>query len=299
GKQRARLCGIAPGILGQALTELNAFGLLNVAPVHYGLAQVDVDGALHKAVMLAETWQSGQPHPANSDHPDVFDSSATLPALKSGGLSLFADGRALTLLANFQQSKAFNDALAAKKPADRPFFAEDLIHGYRIDIWDSASGKGHCRKKRSAIYGSGNRKFDVNAEEGFTQLAAAQAAPDPANPPANDLYLHESVARWAGWSLSVPMVGRHLSPAGDPDKALDPVQENEPATPFKMTTEFHVTAGSLPSLRFGRRYRLRPRVVDLCGNSLRVEDPLADLLSQFGLATPADPEGFPYLRYEP
>ena len=289
----------APGVLGQLSTEFDTFGLLNVSPVHYGLAQVDVDSALHKAVMLAETWQTGQAHPASADHPDVFDSSATLPSLRSGGLSLFADGRALKLLTTFQQSKTFNDALASKKPADRPFFAEDLIHGYRLDIWDSSTGKWHSLHERSARYRIGDRTFDVKAEEGFSQLAAAQAPPNPETPPADDLYLHESVARWAGWSLSVPMVGRHLSPEGDPDKALDQVQENEPATPFKMTTDFTVTKGSLPSLRFGRSYRLRARVVDICGNSLHVDDPLADVLAQFGFALPADAEGFPYLRYEP
>jgi hypothetical protein len=29
--------------------------------------------------MLAETWQDGKPGPAPTDHPEVFDSSATLP----------------------------------------------------------------------------------------------------------------------------------------------------------------------------------------------------------------------------
>ena len=55
--------------------------------------------------------------------------------------------------------------------------------------------------------------------------------------------------------------------------------QNEPATPFKMTTQFSAAPKSLPALRFGRRYRLRLRAVDLCGNSLPYDDPLADLLA--------------------
>ncbi len=88
----------------------------------------------------------------------------------------------------------------------------------------------------------------------------------------------------------------------DPDKALkdDPQHPaNEPATPFKMSTEFNIVAGSLPSLRFGRRYRLRVRPVDLAGNSLKFDDPLADLLAAVGMALPRNPNGLPYLRFEP
>ncbi|HEV8388297.1 MAG TPA: hypothetical protein VGQ35_00560, partial [Dongiaceae bacterium] len=297
--QNTNVFATAPGALGQLSDQIETFGLLNLMPGRYGLAQVDIDGALHKAIMLSEAWQDGKPHPAIADHPEVFDESATLPALRSGGLSLFADARALKLLARFKDSKTFNDALAANTPIKRPFYAEDLIHGYRLDIWDSHSNAWHSLHLRDAVYRIGEETFATEREEGFTQLAATKAAPDPANPPPDDLYLHEAIARWAGWSLSVPMVGKHLSSDPDPDKALDNPAENAPATPFKMTTEFHVAKGTLPGLRFGRRYRLRARVVDICGNSLHVDDPLAGALANFGYAIPADPAGFPYLRYDP
>jgi hypothetical protein len=65
-----------------------------------------------------------------------------------------------------------------------------------------------------------------------------------------------------------------------------------------MKAEFRVVRGSLPQLRFGQRYRLRARAVDLAGNSLLLGDPLTDLLSH-SFALPQDPEGFAYLRYEP
>src|SRR5258708_15165489 len=65
-----------------------------------------------------------------------------------------------------------------------------------------------------------------------------------------------------------------------------------------MTTESTVVSASLPSLRFGRTYRLRARAVDLSGNSLALTDPVADTLA-VAFATPREPEGFPYLRFEP
>ncbi len=301
--QNSYLFATAPGALGKLSDQIESLGLLNLMPGRYGLAQIDIDGALHKTIMLSEAWQDGKPSPAIADHPDVFDESTTLPSLRSGGLSLFADGRALKLLARFKDSKAFDkalaDAVANNQPMKRPFYAEDLIHGHRLDIWDSHSDAWHSLHLRNATYRIGEETFATESEEGFTQLAATQAAPDPANPPPDDLYLHEAIARWAGWSLSVPMPGKHLSSDPDPDKALDNPDENAPATPFKMTTEFHVAKGTLPSLRFGRRHRLRARVVDICGNSLAVDDPLAGVLANVGFAVPTDPAGLSYLRYEP
>jgi hypothetical protein len=292
----------APALLGGVLSDLEIFGLLNLDPTRFGMAQVDLESGMNKSMLLAEAWSAGRPGPQPSDHPEVFDESATLPSLRSGGLSVFADGRALRLLKTLQENKEFNQDLEASHPPKRPFYAEDLVHGYRLDIWDSQSGQWHSLHRRSAVYQIGDQTFKPPEEvEGFLQLAAGQAAPDPQNPPPDDLYLNESITRWTGWSLSAPFPGKALSRDPDPDKALvdDPNHpQNEPATPFKMTTQFSATPKSLPSLRFGRRYRLRLRAVDLCGNSMRWDDPLAALLALLA-GLPRDAQGFPYLRYEP
>ncbi len=298
----ASLFTTAPGWLAGKTEILEAFGLLNLNPALYGLAQLDVDGGMTKAILLAEAWGSDRRHMEPPDHPGVFDPTITLPALRSGGISLFADGRALRLYKVLQKNETFNNALQANQAQQDPFFAEDLLQGYRIDIWDSHTNSWNSLHRRNGKYQIEGEQFLTTDEEGFTQLAAGQPAPDPANPPPDDLYLHEALARWAGWSLSVPMPGRALSSDPDPDKALqdDPQHPaNEPATPFKMTTEFSIVAASLPSLRFGRRYRLRLRPVDLAGNSLDYDDAVADLLTMIGLAIPLDPQGLPYLRFEP
>ena len=62
-----------------------------------------------------------------------------------------------------------------------------------------------------------------------------------------------------------------------------------------MTTKFLVAPGSLPELRFGARYRMRARAVDLAGNSLAPASTLPKNLD------PAAPQGttFPYQRFEP
>jgi hypothetical protein len=308
-----RLFLTAPRLLHEpAATVPPIIGLLDLDPVRFGLAQVDVDGGMHKAIIQAETWHDPGPgrnldqnaEPEAAPHPEVFDPEATLPALRSGGFSLFADERALQLLEAVGQSKAFNDALESSGSQPRPFFAEDLVRGYRLDIWDSHTGDWHSLHFRNADYAvEDGPAHAAGVEEGFVQLAVMQPAPG-AEPDSDDLYLHEAIARWAGWSLAVEMPGKHLSRYADPEKAVPPdgddpdYRVNEPVTPFKLTTSFGVVEGTLPSLRLGRRYRLRARAVDLAGGGLEVDDPVADLLSVL-LALPRDPEGFAYLRYEP
>ncbi|MCC7451536.1 MAG: hypothetical protein IT324_29270 [Anaerolineae bacterium] len=284
------------------LDDQGILGLLNLNPDDYCLAQLDVDGALHKVTILAESIDKLAP----PLHPEVFDTANTLPSIRSGGLSLISDDRAGEFLFGLRDSKTFNDFLESNQPLPRPFNAEDLLRGYRIDIWDSLTNEWHSLHRRNGTYQIGDVVYETTDEEGFTQLTATQPAPH-SDPPTNDLYLHESIARWVGWSLSAPRPGKSLTRSGDPAKAVPPDDPNDlppadrpnfPATPFPMTTRFKAARGSLPSLRFGRRYRIRVRAVDLAGNSVPLTDPLLEGLTR-AFALPRDPEGFAYLRYEP
>lgn len=291
---------------------LQVFGLLNLDPARFGLTQVDVDGAMHKAITTSEVYNSPDPgrslKPADPDpapHPEVHDPEATLPSMRSGGLQLYLDGRGETTVDAIAQSKAFNQALESGGAQPRPFYAEDLVRGYRLDLWESRTSRWHSLHRRSGAYRIGDDEvaFDSEDEEGFFQLAAAQPAPG-AEPADKDLYVHEIIARWTGWSLSVPLPGKALSRHGDPEKAIPPdgddpdYRVDEPLTAFKVRATYKVTAGSLPTLRFGTRYRVRARAVDLAGNSLRHDDPLANTLALL-MALPRDADGVPYLRYDP
>lgn len=304
----------APLILHDPSASAVAAGLIALDPTRFGLAQVDVDGAMHKAINLADALNNPDPDfnldgdaaPEPAPNPEVYDPDATLPALRSGGYTLFADQKGVQFLESIFQSKAFNDAVESGGAQSRPFFAEDLLRGYRVDIWDSHSNDWHSLHRRVGTYQIGDEGFKPGEEEGFVQTAAMQPAPGAAEgPDAADLYLHEAIARWAGWSLSVPTPGKHLSRYGDPDKAVPPDEdptgeyaEDEPLTPFEMTVDYSIVDGSLPRLVFGRRYRLRARTVDLAGNSLAHNAPLATLLS-LTMALPRGLDGLPYLRFEP
>ena len=287
-------------------------GLLNLDPARYGIAQVDVDGAMHKVMTVAEIanrQDAGRnlhdSAPEAAAAPEVFDQDATLPSMRSGGLQIYVDRRGAAVLDAIAQSKAFNTALESGGTQPRPFFAEDLVRGYRLDVWESRTNAWHSLHRRAGKYRIGDDEvaFDTDEEEGFFQLATTQPAPG-AVPADKDLYVHEVIARWAGWSLSVPFPATALSRHGDPDKAIPPAGDDpdyrtdEPVTPFKVRATYSVVKGSLPRLRFGSRYRVRARAVDLAGNSLGHDDTLAAGLATL-MALPREADGLAYLRYEP
>jgi hypothetical protein len=275
-------------------------GYLVLDPGSFQLVEIDLDGALLKAMTLADNVAFSSPS---------ADIEPVLPALRSGGISLIANGRAEQLLNAIRANKAFEAALAAGQ-SPRPFTALDLVRGYRLDIWSSRTSRWHSLHRRDGSYRFGAEAsvtVDTTDEEGFTQLAVTQPADDPTRPidtvaaqagapqPGTDLYVHERVARWNGWSLSAPRPGTPLNRSPDPAVAADPDPTvGTPVTPFKMTTKFAVHPGTLPELRFGDRYRVRARTVDLAGHSVDIETPAPD-----PVVAPAAGATLPYLRYEP
>ena len=126
-----RIFFTAPRSMDSPPSPANVMGLLTMDPDRFGLAQVDVDGGMHKAIMLSETLNNPDPgrslhpdsQPGPAPHPEVFDPGATLPSLRSGGVSLFADRRGLELLSSMKNSKKFNAAVEGGGAQPRPFFA--------------------------------------------------------------------------------------------------------------------------------------------------------------------------------
>lgn len=278
-----------------------AGGFLALPGDAFHLLQVDLDGGLLKALTLADNI-------ALTHNREVIGD--TLPSLRSAGVGLVANGRALQLLKTIHDNAALDAALDDGASFPRALTADDVTRGLRLDVWSSRTGRWHSLHRRSAAFRLGAQRqlhVDVKDEEGFLQPAAAQPAADPTRPtdpvaeaagapqPGTDLYLHERVARWDGWSLSAPRPGKALNRDVDPAKALDADPTvGEPLTPFKMTSAFTVTPGSLPELRFGARYRVRARTVDLAGNSVPLATPAGD-----AFALPAGGRELPYLRFEP
>ena len=273
-------------------------GFLALTSTDFHLVGVDIDGALLKALALADSL-------ANANDPALAD--GLLPALRSSGLSLLADDRAQQVLQAIKNNQELNAVLSGQ--AVTPLAAPDLTRGYRLDIFSDVTGNWHSLHRRDGTYhlGHGSVVLQAEDEEGFTQLAVVQPAGDPNRPvdpvaaaagipqPGTDLYVNERIARWNGWSLSAPRPGTPLNRSPDPAQALDmdPTM-GESVTTFAMTSSFAPHPGSLPALRFGARYRVRARAVDLAGQSVALS-----ALAPDSVVAPAGGQLLPYFRYEP
>jgi hypothetical protein len=239
------------------------------------------------------------------DRPQNMPGEGGLPALRTAGVSLVRRDTAVGLAEQFLRSVALNRFLAAKDLSPEPtpvadagappapsdeLFAEDVVRGYRIDVFDTKTAAWRSLCERNGHYrfldALGGPADETAEDEGFVQLAVTTPG-DPTVAPT--MRASESLFTWSGWSLAAPRPGLYIMP--DDSHAE---RQNPAVTPFRIETNFTAKAGSLPRLRFGRAYRLRARVADLAGNSVtRPADPA------FSSDPPERTAEFTVVRYEP
>lgn len=204
------------------------------------------------------------------------NAKAALPALQTSGISLAQTNRAVWFAGVMAKAALKNKALEANTPDQVINYADDLVRGYRVDVWDaqSKSWRSLCRRKGTYNFFEANltRQYD---DEGFVQLGVTKpVAPASGGEPPKDLYLTESMFTWNGWALCAPRPGKTIAPDGTPQRLDDPATAlSRASSDFKLVASFVPQPGTLPRLRFGNTYRIRARVVDLAGNSLAPDAP--------------------------
>lgn len=259
-------------------------GLLKLDEKRFHLLQMDVDGAGLKTMNTARSLRLIKDENNQKDPTTKHERVTGTPALRNAGLMLVQTGRGKGLKKAFDRAQKVN-AKVESNLAPR-LYAEDLVRGFRIDIWDDRSKRWQSLCERSASYDiSGLPPILVDREEGIVRMAATQSADKASNP--DIIWLHEALMSWTGWSLCAPMPGRAVDPQ---DNVADAATEVPAGIPLK--SEFKVLAESLPRLRLGRRYRVRARSVDLAANSL---PPVA---KDLGYQLPQN-DSEAYLRFEP
>jgi hypothetical protein len=238
----------------------------------FGLVDVDVEGAGLKLMNLANTViASLYPGHRTADTPSRF----SLPALRSGGLSLVRSGRALRLVERLNRLKVLESDAGAATPGKSGLTAEDIVRGYRVDVKDAddptAVWASLCRRLISYEVGEGAARAPWPPsgqppieEEGWVKLGATSGADRSTEP---DLVVTESLVRWAGWSLCARRPGKHIG-TGDEPAQFPRAADAESETELKLATDVDAVPGSLPRLRFGRRYFMRVRAADLAGNGV-------------------------------
>jgi hypothetical protein len=178
--------------------------------------------------------------------------------------------------------------------------ADDLVRGHRFDVLDVSQGgetwQSLHQRFGNYTFGTGRGALEATTADlqqragGPLLKAGGRRAPEPEEgialpgatqqpgaQPSDALYVHEAIARWTGWSLSVPRNGPSISP----DDQVDPSPSNPVQTYTdssgnqnpQLSAEFQVAPRSLPRLRYGRLYRYRARGVDLGGYSVPLSDP--------------------------
>lgn len=221
--------------------------------------QIDVDGSVLKTVDFASNLQRVNDHLQQHTR-SMTDDASSLPALRTGGFTIARDARAKRIVGGLDEAAVHEQARVSGTPAE--LWAEDVNRGYRLDVEDlKRPGRWLSLHDRTGRYTVGAKDLPIPPDEAYVKGASASSVPGGDD----DLYLHETLVGWDGWSLAAKRPGRAITTTGT--ESIEPKNE----TDFPLVTQFDVTPGTLPRLRFGRTYRFRARLVDLAGNSVRDE----------------------------
>lgn len=190
-------------------------------------------------------------------------SSAAPATLRATGFSIAEPERAGALHDRVDDGPARARAvLAGSAP---PLDLEQVTRGMRLEVWDDVSRRWHSlHRRRVTVAVDGDVVLDDAADEGFLQGAALTRSDTAAAPPTT--YAHEVLAGWDGWSLAAPRpekVVEHVDGEEVVRQPADPVATGDEPVSLTSTVE----PGTLPKLRYGRRYAFRALAVDLAGNS--------------------------------
>jgi len=249
-------------------------GILRLSPEVYDLFQVDVDGAALQAVSFSTTLEAlKDPELRSEASPD----EAAIPALRSAGLALARSQRGDLLLEDLKARRGKNDDIEAGNAV--VFDAEDLVRGYRIDVFDTDApgGSAWFSLQRRVVEHTFKVPPDAEAfdplkliDEGYLKATTASSETKEHPTPSDDLYLHETIAGWEGWSLAAPRPGKRIVEPGQGDMPGSSLARHDPeiGNPFPIVSRVSVEPGTLPRLRVGHTYRVRVRTVDLAGNSV-------------------------------
>jgi hypothetical protein len=163
-----------------------------------------------------------------------------------------------------------------------------VTRGYRIDVNFRGNWYTLCRRTGTVTVGPVDDPVVVPVDdEGDIKGPSGTSTVNP-GVTVDELYLHEAMVTWKGWSLVATRPGRTIP---QPPDHLPVRHVNSAGGFFQVVTDFHATPKTLPRLRFGEPYRFRARTVDLAGNSLDFKIVLPDTFWDSGPV--------PFLRYEP
>ena len=253
----------------------------------FDVFDVDVDGGASRSRGFADNVSRSRRN-GNQKYSAATPDRYSLPHHSSAGLQVSRFDRATQSTTQFAGHLVLNsqlvDANGDPNPGTPPdLFLDDLVRGYRFDVKHQELYLSLMRRVGQYHFLSQGGAGDVDIEEeGVVSDGVTSAGGTDGDP--KDIYQGETLVRWKGWSLANHLIGKAIGPDDQPSDGV----EDQSNAPFLST--FTVPPGTLPRLRFGDRYQLRGRAVDLAGNSPAPED-----TEPAGAASPV----VIYRRYEP
>mgnify|MGYP005836300985 CR=1 FL=1 len=199
------------------------------------------------------------------------------PRIRSFGIGVSRHNRSFVFRRTVRTQDENNTK--ANSPDTIELYYEDMVRGYRMDV--QHNGRWYSLTTRTGQYNlPGGTVVGVPDEESWVSTAVAS---DPNRP--DEQRLHELVARWTGYSL----VNQRPGQAIQEDNSLGRGSEQlDPSFPVSMT--FKPRPGSMPALRFGRRYKVRMRLATVAGTGPTLDSPTPGPAFESQEVT--------YLRYE-
>ncbi|MFG2142972.1 hypothetical protein ACGFRG_02075 [Streptomyces sp. NPDC048696] len=186
------------------------------------------------------------------------------PTLHTDGIFVAEKDRQVTFQNILKQAELIDEDLGTPQPEPGDAITLDgdnVQQGYRVDVYDEGSRRWYplCRRVGAYTVHGSSSPVPVD-DEGSVTDALARGFDEQGHPVSR---LHQSLFRWHGWSLIAEPPGKMLDLSG---RLQDPAPMGDPTLPFAAS--FGPPARTLPSLRYGRSYRFRARLVDLAGRSL-------------------------------
>ncbi|HLJ29462.1 MAG TPA: hypothetical protein VKY85_22325 [Candidatus Angelobacter sp.] len=230
------------------------------------------------------------------------------PAPRTVGLALFDQGRLDQLEQSARKVPPTPEGGTPAPPKD--FFAEDVILGYRVDVFYNQKFYSICQRKSTYdVYTPRtdtkvdsfcpSTPMELSADEGFVSFGATQSTVDPTAKPGDSsstqTQIHQSVFTWTGWSLSVLQPD---FPAMNQQESDEARKGNNPfdSQHLAIRPQYELLPGTkLPPLRFNGDYKVRCRIVDLAGNGAPPELDPENLKYDNFTACPLTP----FSRHEP
>jgi len=283
------------------LSEGITGGMLPLGDIsRYTVIPIDADGAALKISKLADNLTSEQSIETTS-----------VPALRSTGLTLAVNNRIDKVVARFGRTARLQAQVQAQAPhpsgappapvlgngataTPLDLYAEDLAHGYRIDVWDKGAKRWHSLCDRQGAYHfpghpALDARYGLFSEEGFVASGATKADPDPnqdpTQPPKTALYLPEPLFRWHGWSLVAPRPGFTLGLDGNVETG---------STKTGSTKTGSTKTGSTAPASAGPLNPQSPQDAALWRPAVKIKDRVSPKLASTYWATPGS---LPRLRF--